>query len=282
MARLPSCVRRADLLLARCLGRLGTAVATAPVTFLLVPLLVSALLASGFQRFSCLADTQQLFVPVQARGLRDLAAVQALFPDTYTSYVCGATAGLPNAVDLNLVARDGGSALANDLWREAAQLAGAVRQVRAEAGGRRLGWQDICAKFEGRCVDDSFLELAQGWQEARLANLSYPVHLEEQASGPPRWHPLAAHIGGAKVEGRRLVEAQALKLTFVLGDEEDMAAHRQLWVAGVEQLQAAVTLRTAELSCYWTGVIEREHGRPAPHPYRGDLHGVQLHEAQIG
>jgi hypothetical protein len=73
MALLPFCMRRVDLLLGWCLGRLRTAVATAPITFLGVPVLVSALLASGFQQFSCLADTQQLFVPVQARGLRDLA-----------------------------------------------------------------------------------------------------------------------------------------------------------------------------------------------------------------
>jgi hypothetical protein len=71
------------------------------------------------------------------------------------------------------------------------------------------------------------------------------VHLEEQASGPLRWHPLAAHIKGAQVEGGRLVEVRALKLTFALGDEEDMSAHRRLWVAGAEQVQAAVTLRSS-------------------------------------
>jgi hypothetical protein len=197
----PPSLRRADLLLARLLGRLGRQVARQPGLALALPLLLSALLATGLRTFFYISDESVLFVPTHARAHTDRAVIERLFPDNYTEYVPGATTGLPRHVMLHLVPRPGSSALGPDLWREAAALAGAVRQIRVRAAGRELGWTDLCAQFEGKCVDNSFLELAE--EPGLLGQLGWPVHLQRRADRGDRWFPLPAHLGGAKAEAGR-------------------------------------------------------------------------------
>ena len=128
MAWLPAWVARADLVLASLLGRLGARVAASPATFLLVPLLVTALLATGLQHFVFLADTMRLYVPTSSRGLDDMAMLQHLFPDNDSSFVLGAATRVPVEVTINLLPL-AGSVLAGQVWGEAARLAGAVEQV---------------------------------------------------------------------------------------------------------------------------------------------------------
>ena len=250
---LPPFLRRADLLLSSQLGQLGTAVARSPLAFLLVPLLITALLATGFQQFFFLANTEYLFVPTYARSLEDRAAIEQIFPDSLDNYLKGGTVRLPVAVDLNLVPRELGPALREEVWREAAALVSLVEQVRVEAGGREAGWQELCARFAGRCVDNSFLELVDS--EAGLSNLSFPLHREGREE---RWFPLVAHLGGVTLQGGKILDARAMKVTFVLGSGEDEAELRTLWLLAVERLLASLSLHHCEVFVFWSGVLEKE------------------------
>ena len=119
---------RADLVLASLLGMLGARVAASPATFLLVPLLVTALLATGLQHFVFLADTMQLYVPTSSRGLDEMALLERLFPENDTRFVLGAATRVPVEVTINLLPVRG-SALAGQVWAEAARLVAVVEQV---------------------------------------------------------------------------------------------------------------------------------------------------------
>ena len=94
---------RLDLCLSNHLGGLGAAVARSPLAFFLVPLLISGLLASGFQRFHFLTDSVSLYIPMRCRAIDDRAAIQSVFPDNDTSFVRGASSGMPSFLHLNLV-----------------------------------------------------------------------------------------------------------------------------------------------------------------------------------
>jgi len=243
---------RLDLCLSNHLGELGAAVARAPLAFFLVPLLISGLLASGFQRFQFLSDFVSLYIPMSCRAYDDRAVIQSLFPDNDTSFVIGASSGLNSYVDLNLVPKSGESVLKEDLWREAKLLVQAVEQVKVKVHGLEMGWTDICAKFEGKCISNSFLDLLD--TEGGLTDLRYPVQVREGGV----LVPLAAHLGGVTVVQGKVVEAKALKISFVLRGDAESARARMLWCAGAEAVVTSLELEHSQVFTYWTGILERE------------------------
>ena len=243
---------RPDLCLSNRFGELGAAVARAPLAFFLVPLLISGLLASGFQRFHFLSDSVSLYIPMSCRANDDRAAIQNLFPDNDTSFVRGASSGPISYVDLNLVPKSGGSVLKEDLWREAKLLVQAVEQVKVEVHGLEMGWNDLCAKFEGKCVSNSFLDLLD--TEGGLTGLRYPVQVNEEGG----LVPLAAHLGGVTLVQGKVVEAKALKISFFLRGEAESTSARMLWSAGAEAVVTSLELEHSHVFTYWTGILERE------------------------
>ena len=243
---------RPDLCLSNHFGELGAAVARAPLAFFLVPLLISGMLASGFQRFHFLSDSVSLYIPMSCRANDDRATIQSLFPDNDTSFVIGASSGLNSYVDLNLVPKSGGSVLREDLWREAKLLVQAVEQVKVKVHGLEMGWTDLCAKFEGKCISNSFLDLLDTGRG--LTGLHYPV----QVKGEGELVPLAAHLGGVTLVQGKVTEAKALKISFFLRGDVEITTARMLWSAGAEAVVASLELEHSNVFTYWNGILERE------------------------
>ena len=243
---------RLDLCLSNHLGGLGAAVARSPLAFFLVPLLISGLLASGFQRFHFLTDSVSLYIPMRCRAIDDRAAIQSVFPDNDTSFVRGAASGMPSFLDLNLVPKSGESVLNADIWREAKLLVRAVEQVKVKLHGLEVGWLELCAKFEGKCISNSFLDLVD--DDGGLTSLQYPVHFKEGGG----FVPLAAHLGGVTLSQGKVADAGALKISFFLRQDAESAKARKLWTAGAEWLVNNLQLNHSKAHAFWSGVLERE------------------------
>ena len=75
---------------------------------------------------------------------------------------------------------------------------------------------DLCLKFHGECVDNTFLSLAQSAEiseDDEIQGLSYPITRD-----PVRdyiFHPLMTHLGGVKTNNHVITGAKAMKLTFM-------------------------------------------------------------------
>ena len=116
-----------------------------------------------------------------------------------------------------------------------------------------MGWTDLCAKFEGKCISNSFLDIAD--YEGGLIDLRYPVHFKNEGG----FVPLAAHLGGVTLsQDGKVVEAKALKLSFFLRGDAESARARMLWSAGAEALLNSLQLEHSHVFTFWTGVLERE------------------------
>ena len=219
---------RLDLCLSNQLGHLGAAVARSPLAFFLVPLLISGLLATGFQRFHFLTDFGSLYIPMTCRAYDDRDIIQGLFSDNDTSFVRGASSGPISYVDFNVVPKiSGESVLKADLWREVKHLVQAVELVKVEVHGQEMGWTDLCAKFEGKCISNTFLDLLDT-EEGELTELHYPVHSKKDGE----LVPLVAHLGGVTLVQGKIEEAKALKISFFLRNDAESAGARMLWTTG--------------------------------------------------
>ena len=84
--------------------------------------------------------------------------------------------------------------------------------------------------------------------------MRYPVQVREGGV----LVPLAAHLGGVTVVQGKVVEAKALKISFVLRGDAESARARMLWCAGAEAVVTSLELEHSQVFTYWTGILERE------------------------
>merc|ERR1712001_247771 len=66
--------------------RLGRAIGEQPGYFLIVPVLLSALCASGFRRVKFMADPEYLFSPTDGEAKHERAMLEHHFPNNFTAF----------------------------------------------------------------------------------------------------------------------------------------------------------------------------------------------------
>ena len=75
-----------DEVLRKVFRNLGRCIGNNPGYFIIVPILISALCASGFQRIVFEADPEYLFSPVDGQGKTERAILESHFPMNYTAF----------------------------------------------------------------------------------------------------------------------------------------------------------------------------------------------------
>ena len=111
-------------------------------------------------------------------------------------------------------------------------VAQAITSISVYSEGRMFTWLDLCVKFEGQCVDNTFLDLLKSGGSNNMENLSYPVMQDQEKEV---FYPLFAHLGGVEVNTEsKVVEAGALRLSFMLDDSNNPTRKASLkWINAV-------------------------------------------------
>ena len=76
-----------DTLLKWFFEKLGRQIGSTPGYFIIVPLLLTALAATGFQRITHEADPEYLFSPIDGESKAERRALEALFPMNYSGKI---------------------------------------------------------------------------------------------------------------------------------------------------------------------------------------------------
>ncbi|XP_023324182.1 patched domain-containing protein 3 [Eurytemora carolleeae] len=97
-----------------------------------------------------------------------------------------------------------------EIWTEASRLVQAIAKIQVMHDETLYTWETLCARFNGVCIDNSFLELKD---VLGSVNLTYPLMKSLENN---KTYPLVAHIGGTVVQNGILIRGSALKLTFIL------------------------------------------------------------------
>ncbi|UYV68763.1 daf-6 [Cordylochernes scorpioides] len=170
-----------DLMSAGC-GKLGILLSRRPDYFILLPVFLTAVLASYLQHLDYNRDLFLLFTPQNGRAMKDRAYVEHLFGSA-ANHDMSRSLGLPLLCAAILVCKDSKSILRPELFNEVRRVDSGVENLTGTYHGRSYSYPELCDKNPtGECIKvNSVLDLNDG-RLARVnsghSDIKYPLRLE--------------------------------------------------------------------------------------------------------
>ena len=159
---------------------LGRMIGEQPGYFLIVPVLLSALCASGFQRVKFVADPEYLFSPLDGEAKTERALLDHHFPTNFSAFDPSRSSVAGRFGRLLVTAADGGSLLRTQVWREIDFLDQVIQNITLDWEGATYDYQQLCAlRLDGYCWTNEILDLGAFVDqiERREIQLTYPFWL---------------------------------------------------------------------------------------------------------
>ncbi|XP_037089285.1 patched domain-containing protein 3-like [Pollicipes pollicipes] len=202
-----------DRVLTAWFKKLGHAVGRRPGYFVIVPLFLTALAGTGFQRIHYEDDPEYLFSPLTGRAKQERAIVQKYFPNNFSAFNAGRMTDLGKFVRLLVTAKDGGTLFRRDVFEEVVQLDRLVTNVTVDSGESRWTFDDLCARWNGKCLQNSIVTLLPYLDDVLSGNISltYPVWFSDSYDV----FVFPAFLGSPEVSNEGLLgEVPALQLLY--------------------------------------------------------------------
>ena len=171
--------------------RLGAHIGRKPGYYIVLPVVISLLAATGVQQLRYESDIEYLFSPVNGRSKTEKATVERLFPTNFTEFDPGRSANTGYYIRLIVTKPGGGSLLTQEVFAELAELDRVVRDVKVDAGTEQWTYDQICAMWEGKCRENVALKMGEFITdvEAGKSKVTYPLWYVDDTCCPSsrRW-----------------------------------------------------------------------------------------------
>ena len=216
-----------DNFLKKLFYKFGKSIGDNPGYFVIVPFLLTALCASGFQRVNFEADPEYLFSPTNGEAKHERAMLEKHFPTNFSQFDPSRTSEAGRFGRLIITAADGGSLFRTKVWREINFLDDLVRNVTIEWEGKNMSYSDLCAlAVNGYCWNNDILEIGNyvGDIETGNLNLTYPLWISFETA---KLYALPMYMGGFELSEIETVEkVKALSLLYFLDTSEEWKEKR--------------------------------------------------------
>lgn len=201
-----------DRVLTRWFEWLGGVVGKYPGYFVLVPLFLTALAATGAQRIHYEDDPEYLFSPLTGRAKEERAIVQRYFPNNYSTFNAGRMTDLGKFIRVLVTAKDGGTLFRPEPFSEIEELNRIILAVSVDSGERSWGFDDLCARWNGNCMTNNIVNLEPYIADVERGgiNLTYPVWFSESYDA----FVFPASLGSPVVNDGIIESAPALQLLY--------------------------------------------------------------------
>ena len=239
-----------DNLLKKLFRGLGRAIGRNPGYFVIIPVLLTALCASGFQRIKFEADPEYLFSPLDGEAKTERAILEKHFPTNYSQFDPVRSSKGGRFGRLIITAADGGSLLRTKVWREINFLDDIVRTISIEWEGQQLSYKNLCAiNLEGYCWNNEILGLGAYIDrvEKKKINLTYPLWIGTDTFTP---FTFPMFLGGFNLSDTNIIDSvEAISLFYFLDTTDEWMVERgAAWEASFLATVAAQQL--PEISIY--------------------------------
>ena len=257
---MPCKLNAVDLFLKRVFYYIGKTIGEQPGYFLIVPLLLTALCASGFQRIKFVADPEYLFSPVDGQAKLERAALDLHFPTNYSQFDPSRSSKAGRFGRLLITAADGGSLLRTAVWREIHFLDQLVNNLTIEWEGETYNYEQLCAlKLDGFCWYNEILEISSFMDriEAGNTSLTYPIWLSPETF---KGYTFPMYFGGIELSEINTIDsAAALSLIYFLDAGEDWQVERgSTWEAAFLATVKAQHLPNINVTRFSSLTLEQE------------------------
>ena len=218
-----------DKFLKQLFYRFGKFIGEQPGYFLIVPLLITALCASGFQRIQHVADPEYLFSPVQGEAKSERNILESHFPTNFSSFDPTRSSRPGRFARLLITAADGETLLRTEVWREILFLNSLVQNISISWDGASYTYQQLCALSEtGECWDNEILQLGKFMRsiESQEMSLAYPIWFNPETFEP---FTFPMFFGGIHLSEINTIEkVEAVSLAYFLDSSEEWKKDRGL------------------------------------------------------
>ncbi|KAL1137711.1 hypothetical protein AAG570_009407 [Ranatra chinensis] len=230
-------VRFVDRLLTRGFYKLGLVVGETPGYFLIVPVLLTLLCVTGYQRVQYEMDPEYLFSPEKGPGKVERNVVETYFKMNYSARFNPTRITRPGRFGrVIVVPKEGDNMLSVEIWKELRELDAIIRNTSIKYGHdeqdreETFTYEEICARWEEHCFDNDILNLDKIMDEvvAGTLNLTFPIMIN-----PVTWdaHTFPVYFGGTVIsDDGIIISVPSLQLVyFVNADTKYQDARGAKW-----------------------------------------------------
>ncbi|XP_071540515.1 patched domain-containing protein 3-like isoform X2 [Panulirus ornatus] len=171
-------LQKFDNFLNRTFFRLGRMIAHNPGYFILVPIFVTAILATGFQNIRYEDDPEYLFSPTTGDARSERAIIEENFFLNFSSdFHPSRVTRTGRFARLLIMAKDEGTLLRSEVWDDVVAVDDLVHAVGVQLDDKYARYEDICAVWNEQCYENSLLDLQEIMPEVEAGNysISYPL-----------------------------------------------------------------------------------------------------------
>jgi len=210
-----------DDVLKRVFFRLGLFIGHHPGYFIIVPVLLTALFATGFQQLNYNYDPEYLLSPSTGAAKDERKIQETYFPVDYENFQATRMSRIGKFGRLIVTQNPLGSILRTEFWNDLIDIEEAVYNISIEHEGISYQYEDICAKWNGYCKYNEILGIAQMMPEVESGsfNLSTPLTFDPVTF---QSYILPAWFGGIVADDiGRVRSIEAVSLTYFLDLSEE-------------------------------------------------------------
>lgn len=224
---------RLDTLLGSWFYKLGIRVGQTPGYFIIIPVLLTLLCITGYQRVNYMIDPEYLFSPENGEGKYERAVVESYFKMNYSARFNPTRITRPGRFGRVIVLpKEGDDLLSVEVWHELKLLDEIIRNASIVFGEEQetFSYRDICAKWEGECFENDILNLDKIMDEVVTGelNLTFPIMIN-----PVTWdaHIFPVYFGGPVVSDDGIIlKVPSLQLAyFVNADSKYQDSRGAMW-----------------------------------------------------
>ncbi|XP_056636520.1 patched domain-containing protein 3 [Diorhabda sublineata] len=209
-------IRVVDKNLNRVFYKLGYLVGKHPGYFLIIPIFLTLLGMTGYQRLHNNIDPEYLFSPLNGPGKYERAVVESFFKVNYSSrFSVSRITRAGRFGRVILTSKDGEkNMLRVDVWKELRLLDGYIQNMTISYEDEYFTYQDICAKWLTDCFNNDILNLDYIMEdvEKKAINLTFPLMFN-----PVTWdaHAFPVFFGGTEVsEDGLIISVPSVQLVY--------------------------------------------------------------------
>ncbi|KAF0307910.1 Patched domain-containing protein 1 [Amphibalanus amphitrite] len=248
-----------DRVLSAQFRRLGAHIGRRPSYFIIFPVMITLLAATGVQQLRYQDDPEYLFSPSTGRSKQERATVDRLYPTNFSQFNTGRMADMGHFIRLVVTAPAGGGPLLTErVFDQLYELDEAVRKVRVDAGEESWTYDQICATWGDDCLDNVALKMRKYIKdvEANKSTVTYPVWFEADDV-----LPVIETFGSPELDGDRVVDVPALQMLYWVGNHEYFNVSLSLkWELAVQERLAQIipTFEHLNISRFGSETLKRE------------------------
>ena len=169
-----NCVEQA---LGKLFYKYGHFLAKHPLAFVIVPPIITVLLAIGLIRINLVSDSEYLYSPTNAPSRDERALLQDLFPENDTHrFTFARKTEIDGFLQVVVTAPDESNILTNATFEAIYELDNHIRNIKVDQNGESYIFDDaICAKWMDSCAGNEFLPVLRQQNVEEYA-ITYPIH----------------------------------------------------------------------------------------------------------